>query len=132
MSTVVIAEAGLSECARYDVCGSDLGIWLAMWGAAWVLGALWLAVVLYATFDVLTADVGAGPTVLWLLVVWLLPLLGAIAWFRHVAVHGSPARKCPNGDKNSTDTPGENGESSSPSGCTLRDHPTEPRSDRPW
>ena len=82
----MVAEAGLSECARYDVCDSDLGIWLAMWAGAWVLIPVWLAVSFYATADVLFAKVGFAHTVVWLLVVWFLPILGPIAWIRYAVV----------------------------------------------
>lgn len=86
MVTTLVAEAGLSECARYDVCGPGLGIWMAMWAAAWLLIPVWIAVSFYATADVLFAKVGLAHTVLWLLAVWILPILGAIAWFRYATV----------------------------------------------
>lgn len=86
MVTTVVAEAGLRECARYGVCGPELGIWMVMWAAAWVLIPAWLAVSFYATAGVLFAKIGLAHTVLWLLAVWILPILGVIAWFRYMAI----------------------------------------------
>lgn len=85
MFTVLNAEAGLSECARYDVCDPDFGPWMAVWIAGLVLAMLWLAVTFAATVDILTAPIGARRTLLWLVLVWILPLVGAVAWVRRPA-----------------------------------------------
>lgn len=81
MIATLHAEAGLSECARYDVCDPGFEIWMGMWLAGLVLVPLWLSVVLTATVDILTSPLGSLRTVGWLLVVWLLPIIGAIVWF---------------------------------------------------
>lgn len=86
MDTTVVAEAGLSECVREGACDPNFGQVLAMVGAAWLLVAVWLGVSVYATADILTSKVGLAHIVLWLLVVWMLPIVGAITWIRNAAV----------------------------------------------
>lgn len=86
MDTNVIAEAGLSECVREKACDPNFGQVFAMLGTAWLLVAVWLGVSFYATVGILTSKAGLVHTVLWLLAVWILPLLGAIAWIRYAAV----------------------------------------------
>lgn len=90
MITVLHAEAGLSECVRYDVCDPGLGIWLVQWIAGIVLVIVWLTMSLVATVDVLDAPIGVRRTVRWLAVVWLVPVLGAILWFRSAVEHPPP------------------------------------------
>lgn len=86
MRTVVLAEAGLSECARYDVCPEpQIGTWLAMWAGGLLLAMVWLTVSLYATVHIVTSGIRASRAALWLVAVWFLPLIGAIAWFRRPA-----------------------------------------------
>jgi hypothetical protein len=93
MVTSVVAEAGLSGCVRLDVCAPDLGLFVAAWAAAGLLATVWLAVVLYATADVLLAGQGAARTACWLLAVWFLPPVGAAAWFRSRRADGIHARR---------------------------------------
>lgn len=89
MITTLHAEAGLSECVRYDVCDPGFEIWMGMWLAGLVLVPLWLSVVLAATVDILTAPLGSRRTAGWLAVVWLLPIVGVIVWFTSIAKKSS-------------------------------------------
>ncbi|HHX85081.1 MAG TPA: hypothetical protein GX694_07075 [Actinomycetales bacterium] len=82
MPSTLLAEAGLSECVREGVCAPDLGSFPAIRAAAGLVLTVWFAVVLYATVDVLLAGQGAARAAAWLLAVWLLPVVGVIAWFR--------------------------------------------------
>lgn len=95
MDTTVVAEAGLIECVREKACDPNFGQVFAMLGAAWLLVAVWLGVSFYATVDILTSKIGLVHTVLWLLVVWMLPILGAIAWIRYAAVNAHGTRRPP-------------------------------------
>ena len=85
MTVNVLAEAGLSECARTEMdCMPGFGLFLATWVVAGLLVIVWLAAALSASVAVISSTLGVMRTVLWVLVVWLVPLFGAIAWFIHV------------------------------------------------
>ena len=84
MTVNVLAEAGLSECARTDMdCMPGFGLFLATWAVAGLLVIVWLAAAMSATVAIISSTLGVMRTVLWVLVVWLVPLFGAIAWFIH-------------------------------------------------
>ncbi|GAB2640869.1 PLD nuclease N-terminal domain-containing protein [Prescottella soli] len=91
MAVNVLAEAGLSECVRTDMdCMPGFGLFLAMWAVAGLLLMVWPAAALYATVAVVSSKLGVTRTVLWILAVWILPLLGVMVWFVHARSQHSP------------------------------------------
>ena len=87
MDVFIVAEAGLSECARDDVCGSDFGLWLAVWLAAPFLLPIWLATAIGATLGVISARTGAAYAAGWFMAIWALPILGSAAWMVRCIPH---------------------------------------------
>lgn len=84
MTAIVLAEAGLSECVRAGTCpefGRGLATILVQWSLIGALVLVWLIGAQVATAGVCDAEIGVARTVAWVLVVWLLPLIGLMAWF---------------------------------------------------
>ncbi len=80
----VLAESGLSECANAGLCGGPSATYMAFVLLAFLAVTVWVAASLVATANVLNAPkVVARPRPLWLLVVWVTPLLGAGLWWLH-------------------------------------------------
>lgn len=110
--TVVLAEAGLSECVPAGVCpefGRGLATLVALWGLIAVLVVVWLIGAQVATMGVIEARTGVAWAVLWILAVWLLPLVGLIAWFVRSRLLGTASRRNPQGRSLSTGRPDSDG-----------------------
>ncbi|MGW3481754.1 PLD nuclease N-terminal domain-containing protein [Rhodococcus ruber] len=79
----VLAEAGWSECVRTGTqCLPGFGPLVAAWAAAGVFVLAWLAAAFAATVDVVGSRAGTSRATLWVLVVWTVPVFGALAWYR--------------------------------------------------
>lgn len=81
MAVIVLAEAGLSECARTGGdCLSGFGMLLAKGAGVGLLVMIWLASAASTTVSVFCAKIGIARTILWILALWILPLFGVAAW----------------------------------------------------
>ncbi|WP_246872690.1 hypothetical protein [Rhodococcus sp. DMU1] len=79
----VVAEAGLSECVHTDTqCLPGFGLLVAAGAATGVFVLVWLATASAATVDVVGSRLGMPRAALWVLVVWTVPVVGALAWYR--------------------------------------------------
>ncbi|MDV6296173.1 PLDc N-terminal domain-containing protein [Rhodococcus aetherivorans] len=79
----VVAEAGLSECVCTDTqCLPGFGLLVAAGAATGMFVLVWLAAALAATVDVAGSRPGVPRATLWVLVVWTVPVVGALAWYR--------------------------------------------------
>ncbi len=80
----MLAESGLSECTHAGLCGGPSAIDVAFVLLAVLASTAWVAASMVATANVLNApEIVARPRPLWLLVVWVTPLLGAGLWWFH-------------------------------------------------
>ncbi|MDM7487860.1 hypothetical protein KI427_21715 [Rhodococcus ruber] len=90
----VVAEAGWSECVRADTqCLPGFGPLVAAWAAAGVFVLVWLAAASAATVDVVGSRPGLPRAALWVLVVWTVPVVGVLAWYRRRRT-GDAVRTC--------------------------------------
>jgi uncharacterized membrane protein YhaH (DUF805 family) len=77
---MLLAEAGLSECARDAACSAEFNRWFYSAFACLVLLAVWITLSVFATVDIAQRRLGRRRTATWLVVVWLFPIVGAVAW----------------------------------------------------
>lgn len=52
--------------------------------------AAWVSCSMSATLSIVSAEVGVLRGILWLVVVWTVPLFGVVAWFLYAVAHGPP------------------------------------------
>lgn len=79
----VVAEAGWSGCVRTDTqCLPGFGPLVTAGAAAGVFVLLWVAAAFAATVDVIGSRLGVPRAALWVLVVWTVPVVGGLAWYR--------------------------------------------------
>ncbi|WP_051637703.1 hypothetical protein [Rhodococcus sp. UNC363MFTsu5.1] len=90
----LVAEAGLSECARTDMdCMPGFGKLLVELALAGAFTVLWLALAVSASVAILSWSTRIFERVLWVAAVWVAPLVGAIAWFIHARRHQTSGRQ---------------------------------------
>lgn len=84
MTVAVLAEAGLSECARDTACSADfdrsvyeLLVKLALLGVI----VTWFAISVAATVHIAYSPTVGARSAGWISAVWLLPFVGAVAWW---------------------------------------------------
>lgn len=77
---VLLAEAGLSECGRDAACSADVNRLFYIAFAMLVLFSVWFTLSMFATVDVISRHIGFRRSVMWLGVVWIIPIVGAAAW----------------------------------------------------
>jgi len=85
MHADVLAEAGLSDCARVGVCsdfGSDAGVFLLVFVAVVGLVGVALLLAMLATVDIATRSTGTRRGLAWTVLVWLVPVGGALMWWK--------------------------------------------------
>ncbi|MGW8815028.1 hypothetical protein [Gordonia terrae] len=80
MWAVLLAEAGLSECARDAACSADFNRPFYFAFAMLVLFSVWSTLAMFATVDVISRHLGLRRSVTWLGVVWVVPIVGAATW----------------------------------------------------
>lgn len=82
MDWSTLAEAGLSDCAKADMdCMPGFGRFLLLAGLAVIGVILWLSVLMGITLAIVESSETLPRKMLWALLVWIVPLVGAIAWF---------------------------------------------------
>ncbi|GAA3516705.1 hypothetical protein GCM10022140_50860 [Rhodococcus aetherivorans] len=82
MTSDLLAEAGLSECARSESdCMPGFGLFLGGLAIAGIGVVLWITLATTATHGILSARSGTVGRTLWVVAVWGIPLVGAMAWF---------------------------------------------------
>lgn len=80
----LLAEAGLSECAQSNIdCMPGFGAFLIIFVIIGVLVVLWLGLAGSATVAIVSSKIGVIDRFLWVAVVWVVPVVGAVAWFAH-------------------------------------------------
>ncbi|MYR08072.1 hypothetical protein GTV32_17975 [Gordonia sp. SID5947] len=105
---MLLAEAGLSECARDAACSADFNRPFYIAFALLVLFSVWITVSAFATVDIISHRLDLQRSAIWLTVVWILPIIGVVAWMlgkptRRVVdscdedVHESRPRRVPRG-----------------------------------
>ncbi|MAU81426.1 MAG: hypothetical protein CME34_06060 [Gordonia sp.] len=77
---VLLAEAGLSECGRDAACSADVNRLFYTAIAMLVLFSVWFTLSMFATVDVISRHIGFRRSMMWLGVVWIIPIVGAAAW----------------------------------------------------
>lgn len=77
---VLLAEAGLSECARDAACSADFNRPFYIAFALLVLFSVWFTLSMFATVDVVGHHLGLRGSLSWVGVVWLVPVVGAAVW----------------------------------------------------
>lgn len=77
---VILAEAGLSECARDAACSADFNRPFYIAFALLVLFSVWVTLSMFATVDVVVHRLDRRRTLAWLGAVWIVPIVGAAAW----------------------------------------------------
>ncbi len=77
---VLLAEAGLSECARDAACSADFNRPFYIAFAMLVVFSVWFTLSMFATVDVISRHIGFRRSVMWFAVVWIIPIVGAAAW----------------------------------------------------
>ncbi|MGW4479398.1 hypothetical protein [Rhodococcus triatomae] len=78
-----VAEAGISECANIDGgdCMPGFGAFLAAIAGGAVAVIVWLSLAAAVTIPITTArTLPRSSRIVWLLAVWLVPIVGAAAW----------------------------------------------------
>lgn len=84
MVDAVLAEAGLSECAQSNVdCMPGFGAFLIIFVIVGVLVVFWLGMAGSATVAIVSSKIGVRDRLLWVAAVWVVPVVGAVAWFAH-------------------------------------------------
>lgn len=90
MQMGAMAEAGLSECARDGTCGPSTSAVL-LFVVLFLVGLLTIcasiAFSMIASASVLNAESPVPSRWMWLLAIWMIPLIGAAGWWlylRHV------------------------------------------------
>lgn len=84
MAVTVLSEAGLSECARTDTdCLPGFGMFSFVAVVVGSLAIVWFAAAVTATVAIIDSTLGVTGTVMWILTVWMMPLVGVIAWNLH-------------------------------------------------
>ncbi|NMM91750.1 hypothetical protein B2J88_46975 [Rhodococcus sp. SRB_17] len=77
----LLAEAGLSECAQSDIdCTPGFDAFLIIFVIIGVLVVLWLGLAGSATVAIVSSKIGVVDRLLWVAVVWAVPVVGAVAW----------------------------------------------------
>ncbi|MFT4396670.1 hypothetical protein ACLTEW_17220 [Gordonia lacunae] len=91
---VLLAEAGLSECARDAACSADFNRPFYIAFAALVLFSVWVTLSGFATVDVISNRLGFLRSLAWIGVVWIVPIVGAAVWrlsrWRWLISHWNP------------------------------------------
>lgn len=85
-----VAEAGISECANVDgvECMPGFGGFLAAIAVGVIAVVLWLSLAAAVTGPITTArNLPQRSRTVWLLAVWLLPIIGAAAWLARSQRH---------------------------------------------
>ncbi|WP_156354125.1 hypothetical protein [Gordonia sp. HS-NH1] len=77
---MLLAEAGLSECAPDAACSADLSRVVYFAFASLVLFSVWITLSMFATVDVVGHRLGLQRSVAWLSIVWIVPIVGATVW----------------------------------------------------
>ncbi|MFC9981204.1 hypothetical protein [Gordonia sp. NPDC127522] len=77
---MLLSEAGLSECARDAACSAEFNRPFYIAFAALVLFSVWLTLSMFATVDVASRHLGPQRSMMWLCIVWIVPILGAAIW----------------------------------------------------
>lgn len=82
MTVDLLAEAGLSECVRSGAdCMPGFGRLLGEFALVGFGVVLWVALASVATIGVVSAKTGMLGRAGWAVVVWGVPVLGALSWF---------------------------------------------------
>lgn len=78
---LVLAEAGISECARAGSCslGWDFGLFVFVLGMFPIWGSA-LGIAIWASITIRRRRLSREASAVWLSAVWLLPWLGGLAW----------------------------------------------------
>lgn len=77
---MLLAEAGLSECARDAACSADFNRPFYIAFASLVFFSVWVTLSMFATVDVASRRLGLQRSVTWLGIVWIVPVMGAAVW----------------------------------------------------
>ncbi|BAD60729.1 hypothetical protein CRM89_29855 [Nocardia sp. FDAARGOS_372] len=82
VTTRLWAGAGISDCTEAGVdCMPGFGMFLVELVALGLFLIVWFVSVPIATVSILSVANTAGRRVAWLAVVWLVPVVGALAWY---------------------------------------------------
>ena len=87
----LLAEAGLSECARAGMDCPGFGIGPVEIVIVGILAIAWLMMAASATVAILSSKLPARERMLWLVAVWVIPVVGGVMWFIHAGVRSSAA-----------------------------------------
>ncbi|PPJ24145.1 hypothetical protein C5E45_28245 [Nocardia nova] len=88
-----LAEAGLSDCVRYDACPDDgLGLFVVACLVLFVLGPPAVLLAGAATLDIIDRPTGLRRGLAWTAVVWLAPLIGPFIWWSAWPRHNQPGQ----------------------------------------
>ncbi|RPA19865.1 hypothetical protein [Gordonia sp. OPL2] len=77
---MLLAEAGLSECARDAACNADFSRPFYIAFGLLVLFSVWIVVSMFASVDIVVRRIGLQRSAFWLAVVWIVPIGGVLAW----------------------------------------------------
>ncbi|MED5803042.1 hypothetical protein VX037_18620 [Gordonia sp. Z-3] len=77
---VLLAEAGLSECARDAACSADFSGPFPIGIALLILLPVWFTLSMFASVDVISRHIGFRRSVIGLGVVWIIPIVGVVVW----------------------------------------------------
>lgn len=82
MGPATFAEAGLSDCVKTDMdCMPGFGTFVLLAGLG-ILGiVVWLSVLMGITLAIVESPETPKRRVAWILLVWLVPVVGAVVWF---------------------------------------------------
>ena len=78
---LVLAEAGISECARAGSCslGWDFGLFVFVLGMFPIWGSA-LGIAIWASITIRRRRLSRKASAVWLSTVWLLPWFGGLVW----------------------------------------------------
>lgn len=83
MQVGALAESGLSECANAGTCGPSTSSMIVVLVGFLALCA-WAATSMVATASIVNTHPSLPRRPLWLLATWVVPLIGASAWWLYL------------------------------------------------
>ena len=83
MQVGALAESGLSECANAGTCGPSTSSMVVVLVGFLALCA-WVASSMVATASIVNTHPSMPRRLLWLLATWVVPLIGAGAWWLYL------------------------------------------------